>query len=392
MWKTETLRRYGGAARQDDGARNVQIGARAQHDVAISSGQRRRGVQVDVVPGIDEHAAIGRGDGGVHVNVTPAADHQIAVGGRDRGIDVDVALGVQGQGGGIGAARPCDRLVDVNIAIAGNVGVEVRRVRRSRNDNIATRHGADDDAVGVQEGRQHGARDVAAKANGEILRVDQPGACHAIRRQGRHRHIIGDHDICRRGLDEAAIAAVRRAGIEGAADVHDAIVHAAKQQDGAVAGADAARLDDAGVVDHRLEQLASGLRGHDDLAAIGADNAAILDQRVDGALVHRDVEQPVRGDVESDRLTRDERDGAQFRDDQAFVRYGGAQQRDVATIGIDHALIAHGAALAGELMASGHEIGVADIERGGHQPADIDLRPDAEQHAVGVDEEDFAVG
>src|SRR5580704_5924386 len=47
---------------------------------------------------------------------------------------------------------------------------------------------------------------------------------------------------------------------------------------------------------------------------------------------------------------------------------------------------------AGEAVLPGHEILVADIERARNQPADIDLRARAEQHARGIDDEDLAVG
>ena len=40
------------------------------------------------------------------------------------------------------------------------------------------------------------------------------------------------------------------------------------------------RLDDAGVVDHRAEQLSGRLGGQQHMAAVGADQAAVLDQRV----------------------------------------------------------------------------------------------------------------
>ena len=53
------------------------------------------------------------------------------------------------------------------------------------------------------------------------------------------------------------------------------------------------RLDDAAVVDHRPQQAAGRLRGHQHLAAVGAHQPAVRDQRVDRALVDGDVEQAV---------------------------------------------------------------------------------------------------
>ena len=38
------------------------------------------------------------------------------------------------------------------------------------------------------------------------------------------------------------------------------------------------------------------------------------------------------------------------------------------------------------------KIFVANVERRGDEPADVDSRPLGKQHAIGVDEEDLAVG
>src|ERR1700722_4617992 len=67
---------------------------------------------------------------------------------------------------------------------------------------------------------------------------------------GGVRHL----DVCRGGLDETAVAAVGRARIERAGDMHRAVGHAAQERDGAGVLLHRACFDDAGVVDNTREQ------------------------------------------------------------------------------------------------------------------------------------------
>ena len=60
---------------------------------------------------------------------------------------------------------------------------------------------------------------------------------------------------------------------------------------------------------------------------------------------------------------------------------------------IDQALVADAAATrAAKPVVAGHEVAVADVQRGGHEAADIDLGTAGEQHAVGVGKKYLAVG
>ncbi len=112
-----------------------------------------------------------------------------------------------------------------------------------------------------------------------------------------------------------------------------------------------------------------------------------------GALVDRDVQEAVAGDIEGDRRAGGHRHRAQVRRDQALIAGRAAQQGDVAAVGVDRALVQHRpAAGTGEAVAAGHEVGVADVQGGGHQAADIHLGVGAEHDAVRVDQEDLAVG
>ncbi len=88
---------------------------------------------------------------------------------------------------------------------------------------------------------------------------------------------------------------------------------------------DGLRLDDAGIVDCRTQQGASGLRGQQNFTTVGLKHAAVAHQCVDGALVHLDVEQAVTGHIERDGVAGGQRDRAQPRVDRAFIGNVGAQ-------------------------------------------------------------------
>ena len=154
------------------------------------------------------------------------------------------------------------------------------------------------------------------------------------------------------------------------------------------------RLNDAGVVDGVGQQTAGGLRGHQHLAAVSPDQAAVLHQRVDCALIHRDVEQLVARHVKRERVAGGQRHRSQPGGERSLVAHICAEQRDVATVGcVDRSLIHDRArARAGKLVIARHEAGVADRPGRSHQPTNIDRRALAEQDAVGVDEKHLAVG
>ena len=67
---------------------------------------------------------------------------------------------------------------------------------------------------------------------------------------------------------------------------------------------------------------------------------------------------------------------------------------EIAVIGTGFIAGILGRALAGagEAVAAGHEVGVADRQRRGDKAADVDLGARCEQHAVGVYQENLAVG
>ena len=170
---------------------------------------------------------------------------------------------------------------------------------------------------------------------------------------GEFHRLAGDVDRA------SGLAGAGPGGVEGAA--HDDV--AAQQADHAVVGLDAPRLDDAGVVDRALEEIGRRLGGEQHLSAISLDQAAVVDQRIDRALVDRDVEQAVAGNIEGDSVAGDQRHRAHPGRDDALVADVGAQEGDVAAIGGDRALIEDRAiADIGEFIGAGHELAVGDTE------------------------------
>ena len=277
------------------------------------------------------------------------------------------------------------------------------RVDRAQGVGLAA--GPEDDIAAVT-GRDRIGRDRGARAHVDARRVGDAGVLAVEAAADQHSAAArvaggveagavqegdvgaGDDDMAA-GLARAGACRVERAG-----HIDLAALHVAQERDDTVAVADTARLDDAGVVDRGLEQLSGRLGGQHHLAAVGADHAAVLHQRVHRALVNRDVEQAVAGHVEGDRLAAGQGHRAEVGDDDAIVADAATQEGDIAAaVHGDRATVQHRAAAgAGKAVVALHEVGVGDVERRGHQAADIDLRSGREQHAVGIDHEHLAVG
>ena len=252
----------------------------------------------------------------------------------------------------------------------------------------------DHDAAVAQVGRQRGAADITATgSNGEIDRVDQPGAGAALGGSGADVHAVVDLHVGGARFDEAAIAAGRGAGIQCAGHVGGAGGHAAEQDDAAIALFHAARLDDARVVDDAGQQGIAGASAHQHLAAIGADQPAVLGQVVQGALVDLQLQQARAVKTQGGGATGAQGNRAQACRNVALIAHLPAQQGNIAAIVCaQRAFIDDLArAIAAERVPCTAQAGVVDVERGRHQAAHIDLRAAAEQHAVRIDQVHLAV-
>ena len=298
-------------------------------------------------------------------------DEPRRVAGRgDVGVDVDVVRGGERQRR---VRAPRDRIVHVHVA----------RSRRAAAAALQDHAGCPEITCQGRPG------DVsAARRHGVVLRVDQPGAGPSRGRGGRDPRVVRDVDARGRRFDEAAVAGIRCARIEPAAHIDGSRLHPAQQDDGALAILDGARLDHAGVVDHAREQRVVRAGVHDDQSAIRADQPAVLGDAVQDALVDLHAHQAVAAEGERCGAARAERHRAQARSDDAVVAHLVAEQRHVAALGcVDGAVVDDAA---GTRTAEGSRVtvqaGVVEIQRGGDQPADIDLRAVSEQDAVRVDQ------
>ena len=127
-------------------------------------------------------------------------------------------------------------------------------------------------------------------------------------------------DVVAGDRDAAAGLPCGRAGhVQRARHTHRPALHVTQQANGAVAVFKRLRLNHAGIVDRASQQAASRLRGEQHLASVGPDQAAILDKRIHGTLVHGDVEQSVPGQIKCDGLAGGECHRAEFGGDYAFV-------------------------------------------------------------------------
>ena len=119
---------------------------------------------------------------------------------------------------------------------------------------------------------------------------DRATACIAGRVDGRNAAAEPDAYVLPENLDGASgRARVVAFGFHRAGDADDALV-AAVERDGAVAHADAVGADDAVGVDDGVEQRVGALGGHEDVAAVGFERAAVHGGGVERGLVDGDLD------------------------------------------------------------------------------------------------------
>ncbi|MNF82007.1 hypothetical protein D3C84_643000 [compost metagenome] len=130
------------------------------------------------------------------------------------------------------------------------------------------------------------------------------------------------------------------------------------------------------------------------MSAICLEQAAVVRQSIHRAAVHLKVEQTIAVEVDGEVLTRTHGHAAHLRLDHAGVAHLGAEQGDAAAIarGQVAGVADGGVGTAAEAVITYEEVLVGDVFRRGHQTADVDLGGLAEDHAIGVDQEDLAVG
>ena len=248
---------------------------------------------------------------------------------------------------------------------------------------IELRAGSHVDRVGLRD-RRVAALPAATDINAATARLAagiEPG------RIGQQQLVAGDDDA------SAGAALGFASGLHLCVD-RDHAAAAAIEQHAPVAAGHAVGLDDAGVIDHGAQQCILGLGCELHLAAMGLQQAAVLDQRVQGRLVHAGLHQAVARQVQRDGAAGGQRHTALRRDDAAAVVHGVAEQGHVTLqAGLQPALVVDsGVAVAGEPVVALLKVRVGQIQRGSHQAAGVDRGALAKQDAVRVDQEHLAVG
>ena len=196
------------------------------------------------------------------------------------------------------------------------------------------------------------------------------------------------------GLDETAMASTGRRRVQHAPHIDGARAHPTQQRDGALMSVHRARFDYPGVVHHAGQQCLLRACRHDHQSAVGANQPTVFYQGVQHALVDLHAGQARALESQRGRAARAHDDRAQLGSDHALVAHVLAQQRNIAAVGrVDRALVDDAArAIACEGACRPTQAVIPKVQRGGHQPPDIDLSILAKQDAVGVDQVHLSVG
>ena len=307
-------------------------------------------------------------------NIDRTAENQIALGGYldeaavtarragvDRALEVGRIVGPHHHGAAA-AARGRSRLDGGATRDIGRSGVTLRPASL---DVAADHHHA----------ARHGARGLQARVLGQSDLV------------GEHRDM------------PAAFPRCQACRVQQAGDTDRACV-AAVQDDRPVRGSDSAGLDDAVHVDDVIDYRVGEPGGQPYRAAIGLNGAGIHHPaRGVGGKRTSDIEgdQPVAVKIKRETRRRPEHDIAHPGVDQPRVLHSGRDQDRQAPVAdgdraqIDDPGVGDRRGEA-EIIPSGEEVAVCDIGGRGHQPAHVDLRGAPEDDAVGVDQENPAVG
>ncbi|OIQ73322.1 hypothetical protein GALL_450390 [mine drainage metagenome] len=123
------------------------------------------------------------------------------------------------------------------------------------------------------------------------------------------------------------------------------------------------------------------------------NQTAVVYQCVDQAFIDCNIEQAIARHIERHGAASGQCHAAQLCRNHAVVTDRCPQQRHIAAIGVDAALIDHGArAMTSQLEISRQKVTVRDVQGRGQQTTHIDRCALAKKDAVGVDQEHLAIG
>ena len=330
------------------------------------------GRQVDAGAGGNSVAGRVSGIDGTQAVLQAQAGARAAI---EVGIDVDVMLGAQGQL--IGA--PAHAVIDIDVTgAAGGATVAF-----------------DGDVATAQFLRQLAAADVTARSgDGEVDGVDDPLAGLTVGGAGSDAGAILHGNVSGRGIDGAAVAAHRCAGVQAAA-AGEGDLAVSHQADAAALILDGLRFDNTAVVDDRRGQGIHRFGAQDNPATVSLDQLAIAGQGIERAAIRAEAGQRAIVDSDADLVARAQQHGAERGGDGALITDLWTQQGDITTAGRRQAALvgdAGGTAAIAEAVVAGHEVAVTDVQGSGNQAVHIDLCALAEEHAIGIDQENLTIG
>jgi len=154
------------------------------------------------------------------------------------------------------------------------------------------------------------------------------------------------------------------------------------------------RFHHAGIVDDAGKQCVLRSRGHDDAAAVGPQQSAVVGDALEDAAVDLHVYEARAAERECEGAACAQYHGTELRADHALIDHVITHKRRVATAGggdracVDDA----GRGVPAEASRTSREARIVQFECGGHQPADVDLSALAENDSVRVDEKYLAIG
>ena len=225
-----------------------------------------------------------------------------------------------------------------------------------------------DSAIGKQR--------AALRLHGDVAARRTAGGDH---RAGAQRHIMGS----RQGDVPAARAQYAAVGND-----------IGFEPDVTVDVGQCAGFDDAVVVDDGFYEgiRCPGLQQY--VAAVRFNQPLVVGQCVQSALIDGQADELVAIQMQADFIARRQRHTAAIGGERAGVFYLRANQGYHPAVGDNVAGVgdAAGRAFVNEVIAPGHEGFVRQAQRRGHQPAHVDLRALAEQHAVRIENKDLPVG
>ena len=123
------------------------------------------------------------------------------------------------------------------------------------------------------------------------------------------------------------------------------------------------------------------------------DETPVVRQGIDRALGHSNIEQAVTCHIERDGMACSQGHRSQLGADDTIVTHLGPEQRNIAAVCVDGALIENRTLTsAGKQVVARHEVSIGNIQCRRDQAAHTDLRALAKKHTIRIHQKHLPVG